>query len=130
MARSASTAGQRQRQVHRARLLRVGERDGREVRVRLGLLGDHDGAAKPARSNAATCSTDGRRRRAAACRRRQVARPVAGTSSATRRGRRHDVLVEHLAGRPPRHVGQRADRAIRRRDLGVGRRHDLAPSPR
>jgi hypothetical protein len=38
--RDVGVGGQRQQQVERAGLLRVGEGDGREVGVRLGLLGD------------------------------------------------------------------------------------------
>lgn len=46
-------AGLREGQVHGARLFRVGEGDGGEVRVGLGLFGDEGGPGKPARAKAA-----------------------------------------------------------------------------
>ena len=70
--------GQRQRQVHGARLLRVGEGDGREVRVGLAPAARPPAAARSRRSRAPATPTC-RRRRAAACRR---GRGPAGPSAA------------------------------------------------
>ena len=88
-----SRAASASSQVHRARLLRVGERDGREVRVRLGLLGHH------------------RRRR----RSRPAANAAASTAAAhpVQRRVRHRqvpraVRVEHRGGAAPRTTSTRS----------------------
>ena len=123
----AGPLGERHREVHRARLLGVGERDGREVRVGLLLLLDDLRARRSRRSRAPAPPTR-RRRRAAACRR------CRGRAGRRRRGRRRcrgsgrrcprASTVPGVAARARRRAGPTA--AIRRGDLGVGRRHDLA----
>ncbi len=117
--------GERHRQVHRPRLLRVRERDGREVRIRL-LLPRHDvrrleagrlehlrhrGAAHPVQRGVDH---------------REVTRPVAGQPGDGVEVAVDDVLRQDLAGVRAGHVGQAADRGDPLGDLGVGGRHDLA----
>ena len=125
----ADLGGERHREVHRARLLRVRERDGREVRVGLGLRAVATcGAAKPARSITGRhgLAADAVQRRVDACQlpravrvdqgdRRRRGRPRA-TSSPSR--------VPAVAAR--RTPAERADRVDRGGDLGVGGRDDLA----
>ena len=117
--------GQRQREVHRARLLRVGERHGREVRVRLLLLLDH-----PRRAEARGLEHLEHRRATDAVQRRvdevEVARPVLGELRDRVEVAVDDVLAEHGPAGAAGHVPQRADRVDPGRDPGVRRRHDLA----
>ena len=120
--------GQRHREVHRARLLRVRERrpSGSRGRARPAAT-TTCGAAKPARSSAVDAPSS-RRRRAAACRRCVRSRgAVAGQAGDARRGRRRGRRRRAPRQPSPRGtVGERADRVDRGGDLGVGRRHDLA----
>ena len=129
---------ERHREIHRARLLGVRERDGREVRVGLLLL-LHDRGCVEARRSRAPAAPRCRRRRAAACRpcagravRRPRGRPRCRGSGrrCPRRASRHGLAGVRPARRPVRsaagYVGQRTDSGDARGDLRVGRRHDLA----
>ena len=122
----ADLDGERHREVHRARLLGVGEGDRREVGVGLPCCVDD-----VRRGEAGRLEHLEHRRAADAVQRRvddaQVARPVAGEVGDGVEVAVDDVLAEHLAG--ARRAGTSASRADRRDplgDLGVGRRHDLA----
>ena len=119
--------GQRHREVHRARLLGVGERDGREVRVGLLLLGRRRAARRSRRVSQDLRAPTCRRRRAAACRR------CRGRAGRRRRGRRpcrgsgRRCPRRAIVPASPRGTSASgADRGDPRGDLGVGRRHDLA----
>ena len=121
----AVALGERHRQVHRARLLGVGEGDGREVRVGLLLLLDDrrrveaGGLEHPLDRHAA----DAVQRRVDDL---EVARAVLDQPGDGVEVAVDDLLLEHLAGAAARDVGDRADGRDPGRDLGVGRRHDLA----
>ena len=125
-------AAQLDQQVHRARLLRVGERHRRERAVGLVLLGD-DGRRRRARrrSNAAhqrrTADAvhrrvgDRRRRRRRAGSRTAGDRVEVAPSNSSSPTRVDQRIVRRRPAR--RRVGSTA--SIARRDLGVVRRHDL-----
>jgi hypothetical protein len=116
---------QRHREVHCARLLGVGERDRREVRVGLLLLLHHGG-----RREARGLQHLQHRRAADAVQRgvdqAQVSRTVAREAGDRVEVPVDDVLVEDPPGASPRHVGERADRGDPGRDLHIGGGHDLA----
>ena len=121
----AALLGEGHREVHRARLLGVRERDGREVGVRLLLLGDD------ARGREARGLQDLRDRRAAdAVQRRvddvEVAGPVGRQAGDGVEVAVDDVLAQRGAGVAAGHVGQCAHRGDPGGDVGVGRGHDLA----
>ena len=117
--------GQRHREVHRARLLGVGEGDRREVGVRVLLLAHHG-----RRVEARGLEDLEDRGAADAVQRRvdqaQVAGAVGGQAGDGVEVAVDDVLGEDLAGVAARDVGQRADGRDPGGDLDVGRRHDLA----
>ena len=85
----------------------LGNADGREVRVGLLLL-RHDAAARRSRRSPAPAAPRCRRRRGAACRRCEVARPVGGELGDGVEVAVDDVVAEHRAAGAARDVGQRA----------------------
>ena len=118
-------ARQLHREVHRAGLLRVGERHGREVRVGLGLRDGHVG-----RLEARLLQRTDDRAAADAVQRRvddgQVAGAVTGELDDRCEVAVEDLVAENLAAGPAGDVADRTDGRDLRRDLLVGRRHDLA----
>ncbi len=117
--------GEGHRQVHRPRLLGVGEGDGGEVGVGLLLLLHHPGGVEAGRlqhlddrgpAHAVQRGVDDV----------EVAGAVAGQVGGGVEVAVDDGLVEHLAGRSPRHLRQRRHPGDVRGDLGVGGGDDLA----
>ncbi len=117
-----------QRKVQRARLLRIGERHGREVGVGLLLLRHRGDVGEPGavQHRVHDLAADAVQRRVHDA---QVARAV-GRGAGERRHRR-DVGLGQLGAEVPhgrrvqRHGARRGDVADRGLDRGVGRRHDL-----
>ncbi len=118
---------QRQGGVDRARLLGVREAYGRELGVRLGLAGDHDGGAESGTheggnhdvtADAMQCGVDDA----------QLTCAVRGDN----RGGRIEIGLDHLlakrgpTGPSPRHVSNQVDARDVLGDLGIEGRHDLA----
>ena len=117
--------GERHREVHRPRLLRVGEGDGREVGVGVLLLLDDVGRleARGLQHLRDRRSADAVQRRVDE---REVARSVLGQAGDGVEVAVHDLLAHQLARVTARQVGERADGRDPGRDLAVGRRDDLA----
>ena len=119
------SGGERESEVHRARLLGVGEAHGRELRVGLLLL-RHDVRRAEARrlehldDGGAADTVQGRVDEL------EVARAVGDEAGHGVEVGVDDLVAEHPPGRAARHVGERADGLDPGRDLGVGRGHDLA----
>ena len=114
-----------ERQVHGARFLGVGERDGREVRVRVALLAHDVQVGEPGAAHHVDqgVAADTVQRRVDGD---DVARTVVG-----QRGDRLDVGLGDLGAEPrvgvtARHLVDPAGGVDLRGDVGVGRRHDLA----
>ncbi len=122
----ADLGGQRHRQVHGARLLRVGERDGREVRVGLGLRGRDVRRREPG-----PLHHPGHGLAADAVQRRvddlQVPRAVrVDEGDDVREVGVDDVLAEPRPAVGPSYGVEGSDGVDRGGDLRVGGRHDLA----
>ena len=118
--------GQRQRQVHRAGLLRIGEGHRREVRVRHGLLGHlaRGGEAGRGEHRPQHLGADPVHRGVHDA---QLAGRVRRHQPGDRRGRRRRRSIRPGSGSPVASGIARAESTARiwRLDLGIHRRHDL-----
>ena len=122
----AGLGREREQQVHRAGLLRVGEGHGREARDRARPARPRSTAEpKPAAANAARATSAPTPCSGVYAIDRSRGPSGSTTAAASRMYAVDDLVAEHRAGRTERDLGERADGPDRGLDLGVDRRHDL-----